>query len=327
MNQKLLENLRKITEEESAILRGNSNVQKELYTSKKEFVVDNAKLLEKGRLIDIRPHTRFVHFPRHRHNYVEMVYMCSGTTTHLINDMDRVVLRPGDLLFLSQTTVHEILPAKKEDIAVNFIILPEFFDRALTMFERDNVLRSFLISILSQDTSQISYLHLATKDILPIQNLIENMLWTLIDKKPDANTINQVTMGLVFMNLSVFAESIIPKYPGSYEQDMSFRILKYIETHYKTGALTDISAMIKLPDYQVSRMLKKYTGHSFKELLQQQRLQQSVYLLSQTNLSVEAIMNAVGYHNSSFFYRIFHDKYGCSPSEHRKNNSSRPTSL
>ena len=211
MNQKLLENLRKITEEESAILRGNSNVQKELYTSKKEFVVDNAKLLEKGRLIDIRPHTRFVHFPRHRHNYVEMVYMCSGTTTHLINDMDRVVLRPGDLLFLSQTTVHEILPAKKEDIAVNFIILPEFFDRALTMFERDNVLRSFLISILSQDTSQISYLHLATKDILPIQNLIENMLWTLIDKKPDANTINQVTMGLVFMNLSVFAESIIPK--------------------------------------------------------------------------------------------------------------------
>lgn len=318
MNQTILERLRQITEEESAILHGNPNVQKELYTSKREFVIDNAKLLEKGRLIEIRPHTRFIHFPRHRHNYVEMVYMCTGNTTHIINDTVRIVLHPGDLLFLNQTAVHEILPAGEDDIAVNFIILPEFFDRALTMIERDNVLRSFLISTLSQDTSHISYLHFATKDILPIRNLMENMLWTLIDRKPNTNTINQVTMGLVFMNLSVFAESIIHKYPGSYEQDLIFRILKYIETHYKSGTLTDISAMIKLPDYQVSRMLKKYTGHSFKELLQQQRLQQSVYLLSQTNLSVDAIMSAVGYHNSSFFYRIFRVKYGCSPAEYRK---------
>ncbi|MDE6845387.1 MAG: AraC family transcriptional regulator [Lachnospiraceae bacterium] len=317
MNQTLLESLRKITEEESAILRGNSNVQKELYTSKKEFVIDNAKLLEKGRLIEIRPHTRFIHFPRHRHNYVEMVYMCSGTTTHLINDTDRIVLNPGDLLFLNQTASHEIFPAGEADIAVNFIILPEFFDRALTMIERDNVLRSFLISTLSEDTSQISCLHFATKDILPIQNLIENMLWTLIDKKPNTNTINQITMGLVFMNLSVFAESIIQKYPDSYEQDMIFRILKYIETHYKSGTLADISAMIRLPDYQVSRILKKYTGHSFKELLQQQRLQQSVYLLTQTNLTIDAIISTVGYHNSSFFYRIFREKYDCSPAEYR----------
>lgn len=324
MNQILLDSLKKITEEEQTILDGDSNIQKELYTAKKEFVIDNARLLEKGRLIEIRSHTRFIHFPRHRHNYVEMVYMCSGTTTHILNDTDRIVLNPGDLLFLNQTATQEILPAKEDDIAVNFIILPEFFDRSLTMIERDNVLRNFLISTLSEDTSQISYLHFETKDILPIQNLIENMLWSLIDKKPNTNTINQITMGLVFMNLSVFAESILKKYPDSYKQDLIFRILKYIETHYKSGTLSDISAEIRLPDYQVSRMLKKYTGQTFKGLLQQQRLQQTLYLLKQTNLSIDAIINAVGYNNSSFFYRIFREKYGCSPAEYRKKNVTTP---
>ena len=280
-------------------------------------MVDNAKLLERGHLIEIRPHTRFAHFPKHRHNYAELVYVCCGSATHIINDTDKIILQEGDLLFLNQSATHEILPASRDDIAVNFIILPEFFDRILSMMGRENVLRSFLISTLSSHDSQITYLHFQAKGILPIQNLIENMLWNLIDKKPGTNTINQITRGLIFMNLSVFAESMAQSQTGNYEQDLIFRILKYIEAHYKSGTLTDISAEIKLPPYYVSRLLKKYTGQTFKELLQQQKLQQAVYLLSQTTLSVDDIIDAVGYNNSSYFYRIFREKYRCSPKEYR----------
>lgn len=317
MREELLRHLRHITEEEKTLLQGHSDIRKEIYTSSREFVVDNAKLLERGHLIEIRPHTRFAHFPRHRHNYAELVYMCCGSTTHIINDTDRIILQEGDLLFLNQAAAHEILPAGRDDIAVNFIILPEFFDRTLSMMERENVLRSFLISILSNHDSQITYLHFQTKEILPIQNLIENMLWNLIDKKPGTNTINQITMGLIFMNLSVFADSIALSQSGSYEQELIFRVLKYIETHYKNGTLADISAELRLPAYYVSRLLKKYTGQTFKELLQQQKLQQAIYLLSQTTLSVDDIIDAIGYNNSSFFYRIFREKYGCSPKEYR----------
>lgn len=320
MDETLLSHFREITEEEKTLLQGHTDIQKGIYTSKKEFVIDNAKLLQKGHLIEIRPHTRFAHFPKHRHNYVELVYMCCGSTTHIINDVEKIVLNEGDLLFLSQSATQEILPAGRDDIAVNFIILPEFFDRALSMVERDHVLRNFLISTLSNDHSQLPYLYFPAKSILTIQNLIENMLWTLVNKKPGTNTINQITMGLIFMNLSVFADSILPDQAGSYEQDLIFRILKYIETHYKNGSLTDISSELRLPDYHVSRLLKKYTGHTFKELLQQQRLQQAVYLLSQTTLSVNHIMEAIGYNNSSFFYRIFREKYGCSPNEYRMGN-------
>lgn len=317
MQKELLAHLQKITLEEQEILNGMQNIRKDLYTSRKDFVVDSQKLLEKGRLIEIRPHTRFAHFPKHRHNYVEMVYMCSGTTTHIINDTDCIVLKEGDLLFLNQNVSQEILPASEQDIAVNFIILPEFFDRSISMIERENVLRNFLISSLSQNNSMSSYLHFQAKDILPIQNLIENMIWTLTQQKKGTNTINQTTMGLLFMNLSLFADNINQNDTNQYEQNLVFTVLKYIETHYKNGTLADVAADTKQPAYYVSRLLKKHTGSNFKELLQERKLQQAAYLLSQTPLSVEAIMDAIGYDNSSYFYRRFREKYGCSPKEYR----------
>ena len=281
-------------------------------------MIDSQKLLEKGRLIELRPHTRFAHFPRHRHDYVEMVYMCSGSTTHIINDSDRITLQEGDLLFLNQNATQEILPAGLHDIAVNFIILPEFFDRSLSMIEEENILRDFLISTLAKDSTPAAYLHFQAKDILPVQNLLENMIWTLIHKKSGTNTINQTTMGLLFMNLSTFAESINQNAAGQYEQNMVFSVLKYIETHYKNASLTDICTEYSLPPYYISRLLKKFTGSNFKNLLQQRRLQQAAYLLSQTTLSVEAVMDAIGYENSSYFYRKFREKYGCSPAEFRE---------
>ena len=317
MRQELLDRLKQITAEEQAILDGHTDIQKELYTSRKDFIIDSQKLLEKGHLIEIRPHTRFAHFPKHRHNYVEMIYMCCGSTTHIINDSDRIVLNEGDLLFLNQNVTQEILPAGKDDIAVNFIILSEFFDRSIAMMEKENNLYDFLISALSGDASLSSYLHFQARDIIPVQNLMENMIWTLLHKRSNTNTLNQVTMGLLFMNLSSFATTLNQNDPNQYEQNLVFSVLKYIESHYKHGTLEEISKEIRQPTYYVSRLLKKHTGSNFKELLQQKKLQQAAYLLSQTTLSAESVMGAVGYENSSYFYRKFREKYGCSPKEYR----------
>lgn len=321
MNSDLLARLKPVTEEEQLLLNGSKSIQKNLYTEKEEFVIDSQKLLERGQLIEIRPHTRFCHFPKHRHNYVEMIYMCHGSTTHIINDKEKITLSPGDLLFLNQYATQEILPAGEDDIAINFIILPEFFDRSISMIERENVLWDFLISTLSQDTSLMSYLHFQAKDVLPVQNLIENMIWNLIEKKKNTNSINQVTMGLLFMNLSAFSIPVVQEQKNSYEKNLIFEILKYIESHYKSGTLAEISEIVKLPSYYVSRLLKKYTQSTFKELLQQRKLQQAVYFLTQTTLPTDAIIEAIGYNNSSFFYRIFREKYECSPKEYRESNS------
>lgn len=320
MREEILKQLQIITEEEQELLKGHTDIQKELYTSREDFTIDSKKLLKKGQFIQIRPHTRFVHFPKHRHNYVEMVYMCAGSTTHIVNETEQITLKEGDLLFLNQYVTQEILPAGEQDIAVNFIILPEFFDRTLPMLEKENVLRDFLVSSLSQDSSLSSYLHFQAKDILPAQNLIENMIWTLLSGKSGTNTLNQTTMGLLFMNLSMFADTINQNNPNQYEQHLIFTVLKYIESHYKDGTLTEISNEVNQPAYYVSRLLKKHVNSNFKELLQQRKLQQAAWLLSETLLPVETVMANIGYDNSSFFYRKFREKYGCSPKNYRKSH-------
>lgn len=320
MREEILKQLQIITEEEKELLKGHTDIQKELYTSRKDFTIDSKKLLKKGQLIQIRPHTRFVHFPKHRHNYVEMVYMCAGSTTHIVNETEQITLQEGDLLFLNQYATQEILPAGEQDIAVNFIILPEFFDRTLPMLEKENVLRDFLVSSLSQDSSLAGYLHFQAKDILPVQNLIENMIWTLLSGKSGTNTLNQTTFGLLFMNLSMFADTINQNNPNQYEQHLIFTVLKYIESHYKDGTLTEISNEVNQPAYYVSRLLKKHINSNFKELLQQRKLQQAAWLLSETLLPVETVMANIGYDNSSFFYRKFREKYGCSPKNYRKSH-------
>lgn len=318
MRQALLDQLRPISPEERAILEGNETIQRELYTAQKDFVVDSRKMLQTGKLIQLRRHTRFARFPKHRHNYVEMVYMCSGTTTHLLSGGKRVVLEEGDLLVLNQTVYHEILPAGAGDIAVNFIILPEFFDRTLVMLEQENFLRDFLISALAGGDAQHPYLLFHGKGIVPVENLLESMIWTLLQGISGVNTLNATSMGLLFLNLSSFSQSLRLDASGQPEQSAAFRVLGYIESHYKSGTLAEISGLLDLPTYTVSRLLKKHTGSNFKELLQQRKLQQAAYLLTNTPITVDAVMTSVGYDNSSFFFRKFREKYGCSPAEYRR---------
>lgn len=321
MTQELLDRLKQITNEEAEILAGKREVHSELYSSSladsQNFTIDCNKLLQKGKLIEVRPHTRFVHFPVHRHNYIELVYMCSGHSTHIINGTDTLELQEGDLLFLNQHATQEILPASENDIAVNFIILPEFFHRTISMIEQENILRDFLLYTLTPDSSLYTYLHFSARDILPVQNLLENMIWTIFSDRSNTNTINQTTMGLLFMNLSLFAENINKKVPSKYEQNQVFTVLQYVETHYKDGTLAEISAQIKQPTYYVSRLLKKHLQKNFKELLQERKLQQAEYLLTQSSMTIEQIMNAIGYDNSSYFYNRFREKTGYSPGEYR----------
>ena len=68
-------------------------------------------------------------------------------------------------------------------------------------------------------------------------------------------------------------------------------------------------------------MIKENTGSTFKELLQQKRLNQATQLLCETRLSVSDIISAVGYDNTSYFYRIFKERYELTPNQYRKKYS------
>ncbi len=317
MDVRLQELLSRVSEEEQAILDGNTQVQQQIYTSGQEFVVDSNKLLKRGKLIDIRHHTRFVHFPKHRHNYVEIVYMYRGTTTHILDGREKVALCQGDLLFLNQNAVHEILPAGERDLAVNFIVLPEFFDTAFHMMEDESLLRDFLVDILTRKSDKSVYLYFQVSDVLPVQNLLENMIWSLLYKQEYNRNINQITMGLLFLHLMNTSDKIRYGNQNQFDQERVARTLAYIESHYRTAALEELCGELHQSPSQMSKFIKRHTGHTFKELLQTKRLNQAAFLLATTELTVSDIIAAVGYDNSSYFYRVFLECYDMTPREYR----------
>lgn len=319
MNTELVKQLSVITEEEQKILDGQKNINKTIYTKKKELVIDSEHFLQKGKLIQVRTHTRFVHFPKHRHNYVEMIYMCKGSTTHIV-DGNEVVLEAGDLLLLNQNAMQEILPAGKEDIAINFIILPQFFDKAFEMIgAEDNLLRDFLVGSLCEDSRRTSYLYFHVANVLPIQNLVENMIWSLLNNQWNKRSSNQLTMGLLLLHLINHIEKMEPG-GKAYHQEFEVTVLNYVETQYKDGSLSELAEVMGYNIYWLSREIKKRIGKTYKELVQTKRMNQAAYMLTNSRVSVAEIIRMVGYDNSSYFHRKFKERFGMSPKEYRQNH-------
>ena len=322
MTKDTLEHLRITTKEEQRLLADGGMIDKEIYTTSKEFTVDSNKMMEKGRLIDIRSHTRFITFPAHKHNYIEIMYMCEGKTEHIINGNTRVIVEKGDLLFMNQFASHEIAAALENDIGINFIILPEFFDAVLPMLNQGNALSNFIISTLRKDTNVGGYLHYKVADVLPVQNLVENLIWSLLNRQVNYQEVNQTTMGLLFMQLVNETDRIEAGNPELSRDIFVMQILKYIEENYKKGTLADLAEQMSQSTSNMSKLIKNYTGRNFKDLLQKKRLKQAEYLIGNTYLSITEIIYQVGYDNTSYFHRIFRQAYGMSPKNYRVKNRS-----
>jgi len=325
MKPEILSELKKVTPEESQALAKENQFDLGLYQSSnqpsnvQQNIFDASKLIGSGKLIDIRKHTRFTHVPKHTHNYVEIIYMCSGSTQHIINGND-VSLETGELLFLNQNAIQEIFPAGENDIGVNFIILPEFFDYALTMLEADNnPLRRFVIDCMKGENTSSAYLHFKVSDVLPIQNLVENLIWTLMNKQQNKHSINQATMGLLLMQLMNYADSAETDIQSE-DEKLTITVLSYVEEHYKDGELTQLAKELHYDLYFLSKEIKRLTGQNFTDLLQAKRLSQASYLLLNTGLSVSDISLKVGYENISYFHRIFSKRFGTTPRKYRIKN-------
>lgn len=314
MNAEILAYLKKITLEEQAILDGRTTIDRDLYMRGSGNIINAKKLLAAGKLITIRPHTRFIHFPEHTHDYVEVVYMCAGRTTHIVNGR-QIRLEQGDLLFLNQTATHEVCRAEEQDVAVNFIVLPDFFATTLaTIGEEETPLRRFLVDCLCGQSCSPGFLHFKVADIVPVQNLVENLLFSLLQETPNKRKTSQMTMALLFLQLMGHTEALETADP---EQASVVKVLAYVESGYASCSLTELAGLLHYDLYALSREIKRKTGKTYTQLVQEKRLAQAAFLLKNTDRNVDDIVGAVGYENIGYFHRIFRETYGMSPRQYR----------
>lgn len=317
MNTALLKQLSRITEEEKNIL-GGGTLDMSVYSDNMPSFVDSQKLLESGKLFTIRPNTRFIAFPKHSHNYVEIIYMCSGSQRHIINDSTEIILKNGEILLLNQHASHQTDITGIDDIAINLIVLPQFFNTAIEMIGSDNKISQFLFSGLTGKGHEISYMHFNVSDVLPVQNLMENLIWSVVNRQPNRRNINQITMGLLFLQLLGLTDRLITGEADTVADTVVMSAMTEIEQNYPNASLNNVAKRCNVSAAYVSSTVKDMTGKTFKEHLMEKRLTKAASLLKSTALSVSDIIVMVGYENTSYFYRIFTEKYGMSPKNYRQ---------
>ena len=94
--------------------------------------------------------------------------------------------------------------------------------------------------------------------------------------------------------------------------------LQEITQNYREASLSNVARAYGVSLAYVSECVRAQTGKTYKELLQRHRMETAARLLRRSDLNIQQIIAQVGYENTSYFYRLFHERYGLSPREYRQ---------
>ena len=246
-------------------------------------------------------------------DYPELLYLVRGRARLRIGTA-AVTLEPGELLLLGQNTPVELLPMEPGAQAVSFFVKPELFGDILAFLGTEQTpLREFVLRCLGQETPY-GYLHFRVGAVRQVTNLMENLLLHLLERPDSRRAIPLYTLGLLFVQLLEESDKLTM---GIREQQSILGVLRYLERNYAGGSLTEAARALHCDVAWLSREIKRRTGRTYTELLQERRLRQAAWLLEHTTQRVSDIALSLGYENVSYFHRIFREHYGLSPKKYR----------
>lgn len=320
LSKDILEKLVCFTDEEINHLNGVGTIDRSIFVNEKSHIIDYHHLLGEQQFFSVRKHTCFCNYPNHKHNYIELMYVYGGTMTHHI-DNKTITIHEGELLLLNQNIEHSIDYCGENDIIFNFIIRPEFLQFLSTMLEEDNDVSRFIYDSLYSNDNDGEFVVFKVSDNNKVKMYIEAIITNLYEAQLNQNLELKLLVGLLLTELMNNPECIESYTGRGYEKILVSMILKYIGLHYRDGTLAELSTKINQPDYKICKLIKKQTGHTFVQLLQEEKLKVATRLLVTTNLSMNDLIVEVGYENVSYFYRIFKKKYHATPLEYRLNQS------
>ena len=122
-----------------------------------------------------------------------------------------------------------------------------------------------------------------------------------------------MTLSLLFLELFEHTEVFC----HNRQEHLVSQILHYIDDNYTAGTLSDAAQLFNYDISILSREIRRQTGKTFTELLQNKRMTQAATLLRTTSLTIDAVSRAVGYENISYFHRLFRTAYGMTPRQYR----------
>lgn len=126
--------------------------------------------------------------------------------------------------------------------------------------------------------------------------------------------------------LRKFVEKLVEVYQennGKRKHWMIDQVLQYVEENYNTALSTrDIAGRFFMNTSYFSKFFHEQMGCTFSNYLINVRVEKAKMMLTQTNMKLYDIAEAVGYTNVQYFSTIFKEKEGLTPSAFRQMRSA-----
>ncbi|MCM8710705.1 AraC family transcriptional regulator [Clostridium sp. SYSU_GA19001] len=267
-------------------------------------------------------HPRFLKVMEHSHNYIEIIFVYSGKCNQIING-NKVILQEGDICFLDTNVKHSIEIADENDIIINCILDTSYFDTAfLCRLSENDILSSFFIRSIYQSKEFNEYIIFPYDKSSNVKQIMTNILCEYYDKNLCSNEVINCYLIVLFAELMrSYKNRINEQNYLTLKNTKISDIIMYLETNYKTATLESTAKHFYFNPSYLSTIIKKFTGQTFLEIIQEIKIKKAYFLLKNSNMSIAEIADKIGYSNMSFFYQIFKKKYDVTPAKFRKNSN------
>lgn len=272
----------------------------------------------KDNRVDVFLHPRFAPISVHSHSHFELKYLLSGSSSILVAGHS-IMLKAGDLLFLTPRTEHMVDVYDPETLLLNIIITP---DAAASAFPRiyfsENPISCFFTAPMQERTVPPFLLcHTGSDETIQHLTLDAYQACSRAGTVPSYLLCESFVEHLMLEVLASHAEDFELTDVSSTFPKTLFPILGYINDHCATANLATLSKVFHYSPAHLSRLIRQYTGKTFSELLRSARLTQASILLRSSDLSIQDVMLRTGYTGKAHFYRVFHEIYGMTPAQFR----------
>ena len=252
----------------------------------------------------------------HTHDFIEIVYVMSGSATEYVNDGQYEVKR-GDLIFINYQSTHHFV-ANKDFSYINICFHPESVGDALITPENAFALLQLTAFDELRRENDDGMVTFGGKDREEIENLLQSMLREYRSEHAFRRTVLEsymnVLLVLILRKTSADTEQVSPEKNRVWSE-----LADYIDQNL--GEDLTLSALAQKcfynPSY-FSRIFKERFGMSLTEYISRRRTELAIRLLGEGKHSVEEIAYKVGYPSKSSFYRSFTRITGKTPAEYKR---------
>ena len=241
------------------------------------------------------------HSVPHTHNHTELFFIVSGKGQFLIED--RVFpVDVNNLVIINPNVTHTEDSLNAQPL--EYIVLG--IDG---------------IELATSENSNGQFCILDYFESVEISSCLRNILREMEQKNTGYEDICQAYMEILIIRLMRSTSLAVPEEPQIISTNRQCAaIRRYIDMHFKESlTLEQLAEEGHMNKYYLSHAFKREYGISPINYMISKRIEESKYLLAETDLSMSQIAQLLGFSSLSYFSQVFRRTQGISPKEYRQN--------